>query len=443
VAVVGALLRARPDAATSSIPALCGWTAVHAAAARGSVEVLRALLEKCEDDAALLPTSRGETALMVAAMNGHVDVTRVLSTEYGGRSRVDGDGLTALTLARLHGHTAAASELEASGSIVADGHISSAARLWPDLASCAWPTRCGDNADGISDLHRAAQRGDIEHLRSQQSHDDGHDVLGRSALELSVASGSLECAALMMVLCNPSSDECDALTEIAVRRGDGNMVVVVGLVRQMLAGESVDTEVLEERHSAAMSRIARDVCGVSDDRLYAHGCSYRTTSDAFVHQIYARVDGFGDNEGACMVCAAVCQRGKLRGFSAGPFFCDCGVRGGGVCRAMFDEAGMRRALAVVDEVRGVREAPTAASPASPSSRSVAVGDEVLRWLTSLQLESCVDALVREGYDTMERLLQLLDEADPDAELVAVGIPQRAYRKQLVAALRKRRSGDVQ
>ena len=93
-----------------------GWNALHYAAFNGHVEIVRFLVSS-KGVVLDAPAPNRQTALMLAARNGHKEVVRILIEADADMDIDDGQGNTALNLARKAGNTEISDYLRREGAV--------------------------------------------------------------------------------------------------------------------------------------------------------------------------------------------------------------------------------------------------------------------------------------------------------------------------------------
>ena len=121
---------------TRRAPAQTKWTALHRAADRGWVDIVRLLLHNGAN-ARVTTTSSGETALHLAAAHGHADITREL-LKVGADPRLKANnGWTPLHAAMFNNHPEVARALIRAGADPDEvNKVSSEPRATPPLPAC-------------------------------------------------------------------------------------------------------------------------------------------------------------------------------------------------------------------------------------------------------------------------------------------------------------------
>lgn len=102
------------------------------------------------------------------------------------------------------------------------------------------------------------------------------------------------------------------------------------------ADEKMNVEQSEEQEAVDLDEEDEEDEG-EDEELCSKLCTFTLTAQEFINQhwYHCHTCNMIEGEGVCTVCAQVCHRGHDVTYAKqGSFFCDCGAKANGSCRAL-------------------------------------------------------------------------------------------------------------
>ncbi|OEL12541.1 hypothetical protein BAE44_0026438 [Dichanthelium oligosanthes] len=264
--------------------------AVHAAARGGNLEVLRELLRGCSD-AAAYRDAQGSTILHAAAARGQVEVVKDITASFDIANSADDQGNTALHIAAFRGHLPVVEALvTASSSLISA--TNEAGDTFLHMALTGFGTPGFRRLDRQMELIRQLVGGafvDVSSIVNVQNDD------GKTVLHLAVV-GNLHSNLVELLMSAPSIDlnirDNDDMTPLDILRKQPRTASSEVLIKQLILAGGITNSRDHETRSAIASQLKMHcIVGspgtsfrISDAEIFLHagidvsGISERTTS---------------------------------------------------------------------------------------------------------------------------------------------------------------------
>ncbi|CAL4970197.1 unnamed protein product [Urochloa decumbens] len=264
--------------------------AVHAAARGGNLVVLRELLSGCSD-AAAYRDAQGSTILHAAAARGQVEVVKDVIASFDIANSVDDQGNTALHIAAFRGHLPVVEALvTASSSLISA--TNEAGDTFLHMALTGFGTPGFRRLDRQMELIRQLIGGafvDVSSIINAQNDD------GKTVLHLAVV-GNLHSNLVELLMSSPSIDlnirDNDGMTPLGLLRKQPRTASSEILIKQLILAGGITNSRDQETRSAIASQLKMHcIVGspgtsfkISDAEIFLHagidvsGISERTTS---------------------------------------------------------------------------------------------------------------------------------------------------------------------
>lgn len=230
--------------------------AVHAAARGGSLAVLRDLLRGCSD-AAAYRDAQGSTILHAAAAKGQVEVVKNLIASFDIANCVDDQGNTALHIAAFRGHVQVVEALiTASPSLISA--TNEAGDTFLHMALTGFGTPEFQRLDRQTELIRQLASGAIVDISSSSTIINAQNDDGKTALHLAVVC-NLHSDVVKLLMSVPCIDlnicDKDGMTPLDLLRKQPRTTASEVLIKQLILAGGFTSSRDHETRSAIASQL--------------------------------------------------------------------------------------------------------------------------------------------------------------------------------------------